>query len=262
MDCRSCHKDPHDGQFNKPVYLGGDCRTCHTQNTWRPPTFTLDMHARTSFPLTGAHLGVTCNRCHDAPVAPANATAVKKFAGVAGECASCHADVHAGAFDVAGRPSTVEGRQGCARCHGTDSFRMVLGAAFDHAVWTGFSLKGAHAAVACATCHGRSKAPDAKGRTLGLASGTSCQSCHSDPHAGQFGPTKAVNCASCHREEGTFKNLLFDHKNSRFPLDEVHSKVACAKCHLPMSVGDGIKAIRYKPLGTKCGDCHDPRGSR
>jgi len=104
--------------------------------------------------------------------------------------------------------------------------------------------------------------PDAKGRTLRLASGTSCQSCHSDPHAGQFGPTQAVNCASCHREAGTFKNLLFDHKNSRFPLDEVHSKVACAKCHVPVPVGDGIKAIRYKPLGTKCGDCHDPRGSR
>ena len=262
-DCRSCHQDPHGGQFNKPLYLGGDCRTCHSQTTWRPSTFSVEMHRGTTFALTGAHLGIGCARCHEAPAADGKAAVAKKFTGLAGECASCHADVHAGAFDGAGRPSTIGGKQGCARCHGTDSFRPAPGSAFDHTVWTGFALKGAHSALACAACHGRSAVPDARGRTLGIVSGTSCQSCHSDPHAGQFGPTAAVNCASCHREEGTFKNLLFDHqRNSKFPLDEVHAKVACAKCHQPMAVSDGAKAIRYKPLGTKCRDCHEPRGSR
>ena len=266
IDCRSCHKDPHGGQFDKPIYLGGDCRSCHTQNEWRPPTFTVEMHRKTSFELTGAHLGISCTRCHDAPSSPELAggkPCPRKFAGVSADCASCHQDVHAGKFDGTGRPATTEGRKSCARCHGTDSFRAVATKTFDHALWTGYALAGAHARAQCAACHGRSAAPDARGRTLGVAAGTSCQSCHSDPHAGQFGPTASVNCSSCHREEGTFKSLRFDHqKQSRFPLDELHSKLACATCHKSMPVGGGVNAVRYKPLGTKCGDCHDPRGPR
>ncbi len=265
VDCRSCHKDPHGGQFDRPIYLGGDCRSCHTQNAWRPPTFTVAMHAKTSFELTGAHLGITCSRCHDAPPpdAAGGKACVRKFAGVSAECAACHRDVHAGKFDGPGRPVTAEGRKGCARCHGTDSFRDVVTKTFDHSLWTGYALTGAHARVQCAACHGRSAAPDVRGRTLGMAAGTKCQSCHSDPHAGQFGPTESVNCASCHRDDGSFKSLRFDHqKASRFPLDELHSKLSCATCHKPMPAGGGVTAVRYKPLGTKCGDCHDPRGSR
>jgi hypothetical protein len=266
VDCRSCHKDPHGGQFDKPLYLGGDCRVCHTQTAWRPPTFTVEMHATAGFALTGAHLGVSCTRCHEVPTAggaAAGKPCPRKFSGVATDCASCHADVHGGMFDGPGRPAEVRGERTCARCHGTDSFRALAAKTFDHGLWTGYALSGAHAKAECAACHGRAAQPDARGRTLGRAAGSSCQSCHSDPHAGQFGPTAAVSCTKCHREEGSFRNLLFDHrKDSRFPLDELHSKLACAKCHKPMPVGEDVKAIRYKPLGTKCGDCHDPRGTR
>ena len=264
VDCRSCHQDPHGGQFNQPLYLGGDCRICHTQSSWKPPTFSVDMHARTKFPLTGAHLGTSCTKCHGASLpGKAAAPGPRKFAGISDACASCHADVHDGKFDVPGRPETAGGQKSCARCHGTDSFRAVPARTFDHALWTGYPLRGAHAVLECASCHGRGAVPDGRGRTLGKAAGTSCQSCHADPHAGQFGPTASVNCSQCHREEGTFRNLLFDHqKDSRFKLDDLHSKLACAACHKPMKVTETLKAIRYKPLGTKCGDCHDPRGSR
>jgi hypothetical protein len=262
VDCRSCHQDPHGGQFDKPIYLGGDCRSCHAQNAWRPPTFTVEMHRKTSFELTGAHVAISCTRCHEA-IPSGGKPCPRKFSGVSAECASCHQDVHAGKFDGPGRPATTDGRKSCARCHGTDTFRGVASRTFDHSFWTGYALAGAHAKIACAACHGRTGTPDARGRTLGVAAGTSCQTCHSDPHAGQFGPTASVNCASCHREEGTFRSLRFDHqKGSRFPLDELHSKIACAACHKPMPVGDGVKSVRYKPLGTKCGDCHDPRGPR
>ena len=32
-------------------------------------------------------------------------------------------------------------------------------------------------------------------------------------------------------------------------------KVACAKCHVGYQTGSG-PIVRYKPLGTACGDCH------
>lgn len=262
VDCRSCHQDPHGGQFDKALYLGNDCRVCHTQASWRPPTFTTAMHAKTPFALTGAHLGTTCNRCH-ADVDAAGKPCPRKFSGVPGTCVSCHKDVHQGAFDGPERPVEVAGRKDCERCHATDSFRALTAKTFDHPLWTGFALNGAHAKVECGACHGRSAVADAAGRTLGFAAGKTCQSCHSDPHAGQFGPTATVDCAKCHREEGSFKSLTFNHqKDTRFPLDEVHLKVDCAKCHKPMPVGDGVKAIRYKPLGIRCADCHDPRGKR
>ncbi len=264
VDCRSCHKDPHGGQFDKPIYLGGDCRSCHTQSAWKPPTFTVEMHRKTSFALTGAHLGTSCNRCHADPAAvAAEKPCPRKFSGVSGSCAACHKDVHRGAFDGPGRPAEVAGLKDCARCHGTESFGALTSTTFDHPLWTGYALNGAHATLECGSCHGRTAAPDTTGRRLGFAAGKTCQSCHSDPHVAQFGPTESVNCATCHREEGTFKNISFNHeKNSRFPLDDVHAKLDCAKCHKPMPVGDGVKAIRYKPLGTKCRDCHDPRGER
>jgi hypothetical protein len=262
-DCRSCHKDPHGGQFNKPVYQGNDCRVCHTQDSFKPPTFTVAMHAQTSFALSGAHVAISCSRCHDDPKAKPGEVALHKFAGVPGKCSSCHADVHAGKFDGPSVPAVVAGRTDCARCHTTDSFRAFPAKSFDHTVWTGYTLLGVHAKLDCTTCHGRN-APDAgKGRTLGFAAGRVCQSCHSDPHAGQFGATLTVNCAKCHQEESTWKALTFNHqKDTRFPLDEVHVKVSCKECHRPMAVDKETKAIRYKPLGIKCGDCHDPGGPK
>jgi hypothetical protein len=263
--CISCHKDPHGGQFDKPIYLGNDCRVCHTQSSWKPPTYTVGMHAKTAFALTGAHLGIACTQCHKVPEPDRSKAAAtscpRTFAGVASKCSACHKDVHAGKFDGTGRPAVVAGQRDCARCHGTDSFRALQSKTFDHPLWTGYALNGAHAKLECAACHGRSVVPNAQGRSLGLAAGTRCQSCHADPHVGQFGPTATVNCAQCHKEEPTFRDIVFDHqKDSRFPLDEVHVKVACAKCHKPLPVAGETTAIRYKPLGVKCGDCHDPRG--
>jgi len=263
-DCRSCHKDPHGGQFDKAVYQGNDCRACHNQESFKPPTFTLAMHATTAFPLSGAHLAISCSRCHPAPPKTGAVEApVTIFVKTPSTCSTCHEDVHAGKFDGPELPAAVAGRTDCARCHGTDSFRSFADKAFDHTVWTGYALAGVHAKLECATCHGRN-APDAgKGRTLGFAAGRQCQSCHADPHAGQFGPTLTVSCTKCHQEERSWKALTFNHqKDTRFPLDEVHVKVSCAQCHKPMAVGPGTKAIRYKPLGIRCGDCHDPGGSK
>ena len=44
--CVECHREPHRQAF------GPDCTSCHTTETWKTRTFD---HARTAFPLKGAH---------------------------------------------------------------------------------------------------------------------------------------------------------------------------------------------------------------
>ena len=67
-----------------------------------------------------------------------------------------------------------------------------------------------------------------------------------------------TDCARCHADAGA---LLFDHqRDSRYALDASHEKLECAACHRPWPLPDGTTAIRYKPLGVECTDCHGPRG--
>jgi hypothetical protein len=247
-DCRACHRDPHAGQFT-PRNAARTCTECHDAQHFRPHHFGLGAHEATAFPLTGAHTAVGCDRCH------VERGGTRTFAGTATSCASCHHDVHAGRFDQAGRPANVGERTGCARCHDVDGWTPV-GGAFDHTLWTGHELRGAHVRAACSACH-----PPANGAAgtprLGRAAGTTCASCHADPHAGQFAAAAgaATDCARCHGEVA-WRELAFDHRrDSRFVLDATHRTLACSRCHVAQPVADRL-VVRYRPLGTKCGDCH------
>ncbi len=267
--CRDCHDDPHQGQFESGPFRGNDCQACHDEHSFRQPTFTIEQHAETRFPLTGAHAAVACNSCHRRPAEQSRPAAndpgieSRLFHGTPTQCSSCHADVHDGQFDQRHLPAIVGGNSGCARCHTTESFQDRPAVNFDHAMWTGYELAGAHARARCTDCHTRSQPADSHSRTFGRVAGRDCQSCHSDPHVGQFGPTAEVNCKQCHVAGDSFRELVFDHRlHSRFRLDRDHEKLACTSCHKPQQLLDGRTAIRYKPLGTTCGDCHVARGPR
>lgn len=75
-DCAGCHADVHQGS------LGTGCPECHT-----PESFEVRMdpevHARTSFPLTGAHLLVQCESCHFDDRRP-------RFDALDTDCYTCH----------------------------------------------------------------------------------------------------------------------------------------------------------------------------
>jgi hypothetical protein len=245
-DCRRCHDDVHQAQFaHDPRYA--QCSACHAGAHFLPSTFGLAAHARSAFPLTGAHEAVACTACHRDVVGEA-----RTFHGTKARCSDCHQDVHRGAFDQPGRPREVAGRSDCARCHDTNAFAPVV-ADFDHATWTGHRLLGAHQALPCAQCHAPSGKPN--GPRLGPAAGTTCASCHQDPHAGQFAVGTATDCRQCHTET-KWQELVFDHqRDSKFALDDTHRALDCAKCHQGYRVGERT-IVRYKPLGTKCGDCH------
>lgn len=245
--CSVCHADAHAGQFTADARYA-QCTACHAAARFVPHAFSTTMHGDTAFPLTGSHDAVACTACHSELV-----DGVRRFHGTARACAACHDDVHRGLFDRAGLPQQIAGRDGCARCHDTRAFAPVTDD-FDHGRWTGHTLEGAHTALRCAQCHpqgtGGPKSPQ-----LGKAAGRTCNACHADPHAGQFRSDGATDCNRCHTSR-SWQELRFDHqRDSRFPLDGQHVQVACTKCHPSYPSGSG-PVVRYRPLGTACGDCH------
>jgi hypothetical protein len=92
--------------------------------------------------LFGAHAAVDCTACHQ------NA-AVGQFTSLRTDCFSCHAQDYqstkaSGIDHVALNFPTT-----CEQCHSADSW---FGATFDHSK-VGFALTGAHARLACTSCH-------------------------------------------------------------------------------------------------------------
>jgi hypothetical protein len=151
-DCAACHADRHGGQFLATASRGR-CVSCHAPTHFTPANFDLAHHEKTRFPLTGSHKAVSCALCHK------KEKDLVRFVPMAMTCNACHVDVHRGRFDEPGRPPSIEGRQGCARCHTTASFGQIAWKAPDHALWTGYALKREHAAASCVDCHTRSARP-------------------------------------------------------------------------------------------------------
>jgi hypothetical protein len=225
-DCASCHPDEHRGQ------LGTNCAACHTTAAWRPaPAFN---HAASKFPLTGAHITVSCDKCH---ATVAGAKPYIKYVGLSFDnCSACHTDPH---------KSSLTAR--CQSCHNTTSWtRGVRPSGFDHS--SHFPLLGKHRTVACSDCHTE---PDFKAPVAH----TKCMDCHNpDPHKGQFDARAAKGeCAECHTVDG-WKPSSFgvkEHATSAYPLLGKHAGVECTKCHIPA----GTDTI-FKVTFAQCLDCH------
>mgnify|MGYP001206752264 CR=1 FL=1 len=261
--CAGCHADAHRGAFDEFDNPEG-CARCHQPTLFAEvERATFDHGGWAGFVLDGAHARAECEACHPRSAeADERARTFGFSAAVFGEpverCATCHADVHDGRFDRPELPRELAGRSDCARCHTSESFsELALGPhePFEHERWTGYPMADFHAEVECAECHVPTAAPDAHGRTFGRADKL-CQDCHADPHVAQFAVEGATDCARCHLDAG---GLAFDHqRDSRYALDEVHAPLECAACHVPWPLPGGGEAVRYKPLGTECADCHDP----
>jgi hypothetical protein len=243
--CASCHTDPHEKKF------GANCVSCHT-TTERWSTRSVD-HAKTGFPLKGAHASVACVKCHTSGVMTAPLKADR--------CSACHVNVHRDSI-----------KDDCRTCHTETSFR---GAPFDHESRTGFPLDGRHAGLACVKCHvGVSTEGLPLARKVADYGGASpdCVSCHgsTDPHKGAFGRV----CEACHRTS-TFDARAFRHPRAAEFFAGSHEPVACEQCHvrnapLPALRPDAqavaaaapaaqarIAAARFPVPAMTCVSCHD-----
>jgi len=204
-DCFSCHE----AQYNSaPGHLSQkyphDCTICHNNNDWLNARFD---HNKTAFPLTGAHVGTDCSKCH-----------ANGFSGTPTDCNSCHHTNYTGVTVPnhvnAGIPLT------CENCHTTTAWEP---SSFNHTS-TGFTLVGAHTSIAqCSACH------------LGnlTSAKTDCYSCHQTQfnnapgHVSQGFPHE---CEQCHNNN-TWANATFDHSKTDFPLTGAHKTATCKSCH-------------------------------
>lgn len=163
VDCYSCHKkdDKHEGQQGK------QCETCHGDRTWKTTRFD---HAKTRFPLTGKHVPVKCEKCHE----------TSRFKDAPSDCYACHKkeDKH-----------KLKLGEKCDTCHNARGWAIWD---FNHDKRTEYRLVDSHIKVACEACHSQ---PAPKGKAI-AAVGNNCISCHrkDDTHDGQFG----VRCETCH----------------------------------------------------------------
>jgi len=229
--CADCHgkADPHAGG------LGQKCGDCHDPAGWTKARFD---HARTRFPLEGAHARVDCALCHP------NAS----YEGTATDCASCHAvnDAHRGRFG-----------SDCRSCHSVESWTRAV---FDHGIETGFALEGAHRKARCAACHGSEG-------DLKKELPKDCFGCHrnDDDHRGRNGTA----CGDCH-DTSKWASVSFDHaRASEFPLRGAHQDLDCERCHKGVLGHESLSMecvschetddAHRGSLGRDCGKCHDEK---
>jgi cytochrome b subunit of formate dehydrogenase len=253
--CLVCHSEIAEVMRDGVGYHGqltGTCTSCHGDHKGRDADLRpLDRrtfnHQLARFSLEGAHQTLNCDRCH---VGDSRKPGEVQFVGLetSAGCIQCHADPHQGQFR----------QQACTSCHNEQGWtaKHLL---FVHNRDSTFSLKGKHERITCADCH---KPPPAAAQvTLAHATfkglGTSCQSCHTDPHAGQF----HLDCTACHTEQGwTGRQLLFTHeRDDRFHLTGKHAALECRQCHSPPDAKGSLAHAQFASLNTDCSQCHaDP----
>lgn len=185
----------------------------------------------TFFVVTGSHQGLACEACHD-PKAPSFS-----FAGGGVDCLGCHvsADVTPMHGGLAGYAWSCDA---CIRCH-KDGKTPV----FDHGFFP-IGSGAVHQGLACASCHGPTKA----------VADLQCTTCHAHDqpttdarHAGVAGYQYASpSCYGCH-QNGAAARLPANHDTALFPVTgTAHAAVGCAQCH------GATKAVA--DLG--CTSCH------
>jgi hypothetical protein len=254
--CTDCHKQDnvHGTQFGTRT-----CSACHDEGTWeKAPLFS---HDSSRYVLTGRHREVQCEDCHKPQRVAGVAEPVTRYAGVRFQsCTNCHADYHKGAMP-----------QRCEQCHSTDGWRALKNKSafetgFDHDARTDFKLVGAHAPLACASCHDPRRratatirmtwAPAQLRAMYPAPDATSCLSCHVDAHDSTFVKSPGgANCASCHNET-TWLPSFYDlarHNRETYVLTGAHVAVPCVQCHQPVRPG---APPRFRVPAQACADCH------
>jgi hypothetical protein len=157
--CYACHKarDAHAGKF------GTSCGACHSTKAWTPASVD---HDKTDFPLTGAHRGVSCAKCHVNSV----------YSGTPKTCRSCHSKPTTHAPD----PFSV-----CSACHTTGAWKPA-----EYNAPHTFPMTHRTAGGVCSRCHPSTWAS------------YTCSRCHDnatmDEHHKEVANYSRTTCARCH----------------------------------------------------------------
>jgi hypothetical protein len=213
--CVSCHLANYNATTNPSHAAAGystNCSACHSTAQWLGATFN---HSTTAFPLSGAHLAVSCSDCHANGVYKGTPTA----------CISCHQTD----FNNTVNPHHVPAgfSTTCTSCHTTNPGWQP--APYNHSQ-TSFPLTGAHVAATCIDCHA-DRVYDGKL--------TTCVSCHQTDYNNTTNPRHSTagfptNCAACHTTT-QWLGATFNHDGQFFPIYSGKHKGkwnTCADCHV------------------------------
>lgn len=181
-------------------------------------------------------------------------------------CMNCHKDVGQDVRQQQGFHGRAKQAANCRSCHTDHKGRQAKIVQLDTRQFnhrqTDMPLQGKHTDLVCDKCH-------AAGKKFRQAP-TACLSCHraDDIHLGGILDKSGAiaRCSDCHNESN-WKDTRFDHgKQTRFPLEDKHAKVACKGCHDKGRYRDTRQACvdchqkddDHKGLrGNKCDSCHD-----
>lgn len=212
-DCVSCHLTNYNATTN-PSHVAAkystDCKTCHTSAAWVPSTF--NHNTTTTFPLTGAHIGVTCISCH-----------ATGYTGTSAECASCHLNNYNASTNPA--HATAKFSTDCKTCHTSAAW---VPSTFNHNTGTVFPISGAHIGVTCISCHSKGYA----------GTSTDCFSCHTADYNATTNPAHAIakfptTCLTCHKQTA-WTPSTYNHDAQFFPIYSGKHKgewTLCSECH-------------------------------
>jgi nitrate/TMAO reductase-like tetraheme cytochrome c subunit len=198
--------------------------------------FTIELHNKAKFQVTGAHLATPCESCHYQQTQ-------WNFKGIRIECIECHKNIHKNELKKELLPDN-----NCQFCHQTESWKTI---SFDHGK-TLFPLLGKHNSIKCGSCH--RKIENETTSIIFSSLKKECETCHKDIHYGQFKVDGIADCGRCHAFEN-WKPEKFDHNKTVFSLAGAHQNVECSKCH-PIIEMNGITFIKYKLEDFKCATCH------
>jgi DnaJ-class molecular chaperone len=248
--CAGCHQNDFT-TARQPPHTGFQttCTDCHNTTKWIPGTFN---HNATPFPLTGAHLAVTCASCHGDGV----------YRGKPTTCVSCHQVDFTGAK----QPPHTGFQTTCADCHSTTKW---IPGTFNHSA-TPFPLTGAHVTTPCLQCHG-------DGVYKGKA--TACASCHLTDFTTATNPNHPAakiptTCETCHNTT-RWTGATFNHDAPYFRIysgahqgrwgtcadchtnPAAYAEFTCLTCHTKSRM-DSQHSGRsgYQYTSAKCYSCH------
>ena len=229
-ECATCHADVHRGAYAQR------CAECHTTVSFTDMSVR-EIHARTTFPLTGAHLQVACQACHVD-------SRLGTFTPLDPQCMTCHEADYTSAQAVSHANFPTD----CLRCH--VSLAWTANVRFDHpTVSGGFRLLGAHMRIRCASCHGPSLEP-----LFTPANDQDCIACHQPDYDREHpGGTFPTTCLTCHTVE-TWSGATFEHAAvaNGFQLLGAHARIACEACHSPADW-----SVPFQPGSDQdCISCH------
>jgi hypothetical protein len=220
-------------------------------------------HLKTGFALTGKHVDIRCESCHQNGV----------LKGTPRDCASCHLSGKRFARGNVVMPQQhIPTQQACETCHTTKSF---VGAKFNHAGVAPGSCQSCHNGTlsagkpsnhiqtnaSCDSCHRTTAwSPAASFDHSGVVAGT-CATCHGAGRAtgksATHMPTNAgQSCDDCHKSFSVWRPTAWNHT-------QMATTGQCASCHsggYPPADGKPTNHVPYASVGAmaaaNCDACH------